>query len=394
MYAQEVPWADGRSESNHLLIKLATIDPGDELTSWWGHTAIIVEDTVLKRSRFYNFGLFSFEQDNFILNFIQGRLIFWVGDWDTGRALSYYRSLDRTIRIQQLNLSPRKRLEMAQYLAENVRPENREYLYDHYLDNCATRVRDLIDLITEGSFASAMKVEGKMTFREHTRRHTARNIFVDWILMFLMHDGIDKSILRWDEMFLPTELEDAVADFVYSSESGQKVPLVKHSFEFYTSKDRDPVPDSPAVHVWWALSACLMLAFIFYFILEKYGKNKSILAAAILFLGIVFGVPGFILFFFSLFTDHTVTYGNENIFFANPLTFLLIFLGIGLIFKKYPFYKWIRINVFAVTLLAWIGLILKVIPLFDQNNWLTISTILPFLTSFSLFWIIQTRNND
>ena len=65
--------------ADRLVIKLATIDPGAELTSWWGHTGLIVEDTLTGRSLFYNYGLFSFEQDNFVLNFIRGRLILLQG---------------------------------------------------------------------------------------------------------------------------------------------------------------------------------------------------------------------------------------------------------------------------------------------------------------------------
>ena len=52
------------SRGDDLEIKLVTIGPGDDLTSWWGHTAIIVEDHKFNVSRFYNYGLFSFEQEN------------------------------------------------------------------------------------------------------------------------------------------------------------------------------------------------------------------------------------------------------------------------------------------------------------------------------------------
>ena len=192
---------------DHLSIKLVTIDPGKDLTTWWGHTGIIVEDTVTKSGRFYNYGLFSFDQENFTLNFARGRLVFWVGVWDAGMALQFYQGMDRTIRIQTLDLSPEQKLATANFLAWNVRPENREYLYDHYFDNCATRVRDLFDKILAGAFLRDNDQPGRMSLRDHTRRHTHRSYFMDWLLMFLMNDSIDKPIRQWDEMFLPTELE-------------------------------------------------------------------------------------------------------------------------------------------------------------------------------------------
>ena len=99
--------SDG-SRGDALVIKLVTIGPGDDMTSWWGHTAIIVEDNKFNVSRFYNYGLFSFEQDDFITNFVMGRLIFWVGAWNTSDALAHYVSLNREIRFQILRSFSRK----------------------------------------------------------------------------------------------------------------------------------------------------------------------------------------------------------------------------------------------------------------------------------------------
>ena len=129
------PWASGASRAQDLVVRLVTIEPSDPLYTWWGHSALIVEDGRLGVSRFYNYGLFSFEQERFVQNFAMGRLWFVVGASDTERELAYYRYLGRTIRIQTLNLLPGKRLEMARFLENNILPRNRTYLYDHYNDN-------------------------------------------------------------------------------------------------------------------------------------------------------------------------------------------------------------------------------------------------------------------
>ena len=44
---------------------------------------------------------------------------------------------------------------MAKLLADNVLPENRDYLYHHYNDNCVTRLRDMIDTALGGSSSEA-----------------------------------------------------------------------------------------------------------------------------------------------------------------------------------------------------------------------------------------------
>jgi len=140
----QVPWFTGNSKAENLRIKLVTFGPGDDIPSWWGHGGIIVEDIEHKISRIYNFGLYSFD-NTMLLRFVMGRLIFSVGDFSAPGYLKYYEKMNRDVRIQTLNLSPKSRLDMAEALAINTLPENKDYLYDHYRDNCSTRLRDVID---------------------------------------------------------------------------------------------------------------------------------------------------------------------------------------------------------------------------------------------------------
>jgi len=381
----------GGSRGDSLVIKLATIGPGDDLTSWWGHTAVIVEDKIFDVSRFYNYGLFSFDQENFVSNFALGRLIFWVGAWNTPDALAHYISLNRDIRFQILDLSPAKRVEIATLLATNVQPENREYLYDHYRDNCSTRVRDLIDQLFDGQFYGQTQLESTMTFRDHTRRHTDQNFLVDWLLMFLMNNSIDQKIRRWDDMFLPEELERNIADFSYMDESGTRRNLVKTAYTFYHVKDREPLPEGAPVHwpiglIIGVLSAALAILFAIGFS----RKNKYLqmgFGVYHILIGFIYGLPGLVLLFMSFFTDHIVTYHNENLLLANPFTFLLIPLGVGMVLKNTFCLKWVPTLWYFLVGLNLILLVLKLFPAFDQHNWLSISLVLPLNIAMAYGWM-------
>jgi hypothetical protein len=388
-----LPFDQGES----LQIKLVTIDPGDEITMWWGHTAIIVEDTRSNTSVFYNYGIFSFEQENFYRNFAMGRLIFWVGAWNTAGALDYYKSLNRSIRMQILDLSPRRRWQMAQFLEQNVLPANREYLYDHYADNCATRVRDLIDNMTDGRLGSACQQPGRMTLRQHTRCHTHHHFFMDLLLMFLMNDTIDWPITRWEEMFLPTELERNILTLSIADSGGVERKLVSEDILFFESVQRPPPPDFAPKH--WPVALALggfiaMLGLYLAFLFRSgvpvsrylYGTYNALL-------GIILGIPGLALFFMACFTDHTVTYHNENLFLANPLTLLLIGSGMGIIRKS----RWQKGFSRAVSLIlvlpALVSLLLKILPAFNQDNWDIISLVLPVLVALVFSWIRLGRES-
>src|SRR5690606_3617895 len=121
--------------------------------------------------------------------------------------LRFYQRLNRDVDILVLNLSPEARKRMARHLADNVLPENRSYLYDHYRDNCSTRLRDAVDVGTGGRLRELLSAPGRMTLREHTRRYTAVNPAMSFLLDLAMNDTIDQPLTRWDEAFLPDELE-------------------------------------------------------------------------------------------------------------------------------------------------------------------------------------------
>ena len=363
-----------------------TIEPSDPVYTWWGHSALIVEDRRLGESRFYNYGLFSFEQDRFVLDFAMGRLWFQVGASDTERELAYYSYLGRTIRIQTLDLLPDKRLEMAVFLENNILPQNRTYLYDHQYDNCATRVRDLIDATVDGQLAEATAVAGRMTLREHTRRFTEHNFFMDWLLMFLMSEVIDHPITKWEEMFLPTELERNVAALRYRDETGRDRPLVSESVVYFDAPRQRLVPDR-ASPIWFrALIPGVILglpALLLGILLRRRGKWKLFgLYSALV--GLIVGLPGSALFFMSTFTDHTITYANENLFLANPLGLAAVPLGLLAAFgRSSRSRRLLQLFWPLLAAVACLYLLLKLFPLFDQSNGAAVATILPVLFGFA-----------
>ena len=164
------------------------------------------------------------------------------------------------------------------------------------------------------------------------------------------------------------------------------VPLVARQRDFYKS-DRTPPPEAPPRYGPWMLlmglavgASALGLAY--------WGRRGARLPRVLLglehvVLGLGLGLPGTALMIMWLFTDHTVTYRNENLFLANPLTLMVAPLGVALIFGSKRARVGLRVIWMAMAALGVLGLVLKVIPVFDQDNWRLIALILPISLGFA-----------
>jgi hypothetical protein len=386
------PWGVGESRGEDLQVSLITFGPGAALYEWWGHGAIAIEDTRLQQARLYNFGMFDFEK---FASFALGRLEFYVAEDSVPYTLRSYAREDRDVTVQILSLSPAARLAVAQRLSDNVLPQNRNYLYHHYFDNCATRLRDAIDFALGGQLHQEEKGPGRFTLREQTRRFTAVSPPMSALLDFMMNDSIDRPISQWQEAFLPDVLSHQVASASYVDAAGNRVPLVARTIPYHQSLHRSPVPDQPP-HDWpWLLGLGVLLGglALLFGRLASAGRKagRVLLGLESALFGLLVGLPGTVLLLMWLITNHEVTFHNENLFLANPLTLLAVPFGLGLALGG----KKSKRRLFKLSvLLAGLGallLLLKALPWFDQNNWNILGLLLPALLGLAGGTFLLTR---
>ncbi len=374
------PWGSGQSRGADLQIKLVTFSPGDDIPSYWGHSALIVEDTLLKQSRIYNYGLFSFD-NGMLVHFLMGRLYFSGGAFRVNSYLRFYQKQNRDVRILPLNLSSRQKKELAVALAKSVLPENRTYLYHHYWDNCSTRIRDYLDRVLNGRFKQAMSAPASMTLREHTLRYIERDPLLELGLMFLMNSDIDRPIRQWDEMFLPDELEKNIKNMVVTDSLGHRHALAGTE-EIYFRAKRTLTPARPTGHTLWFMLAGLLIGGVIVlagFLMRNnpMGRAGTLFGSLQALLGMLLGIPGTILFFMAVFTEHDVTYYNVNLFFAHPLFLLLIGWGAAVAYGKLDRLR--KLYGFWLFQLGFmlLGLATKLLPGVVQDNSIVLSLLLP-----------------
>ncbi len=383
----------------YLSIKILTIGQDDPVYLWYGHIAIVVEDSLRDTEILYDFGVFSFKQDNFYRNFTMGRLIYGVVAAPTAYRISLAKLSGRNIMIATLDIPPEKRYETAIFLQNKVKPGNNTYLYHHYYDNCSTRIRDVINMAVDGQLETwAVAKPGRMTYRDHIRRYSGNHFFMDWVLNFLQSGVIDKPITLWDDMFLPDELNANLLNFHYIDSSRNSVKLVSKYEILSEFPERGVIPSEPAEY-WPAGIAVGLLAGIAGLVLclSFFRTGKTIWRIAYgtysALYGLLFGTLGTVLLFMMILTNHDVTFSNENVLIASPLLLWIGILGILIAAGKKKFF---RLQKLLFTIQGLAGLILLILKLiasgvFYQQNWLTLSILIPSLLIMSRFWM-RERN--
>ena len=129
-------------------ISLITYGPGnDDISSAFGHTEIRIVDPVIGIDKNYSYGGFNHTDKGFIFKFLQGTLPYYVAIHNLNEIAYYYKQANRSIREQVLNLSYSQRQNLVDALEKNSLPQNKYYRYKFFYDNCATRPRDMIDMV-------------------------------------------------------------------------------------------------------------------------------------------------------------------------------------------------------------------------------------------------------
>ncbi|MGD8858896.1 MAG: DUF4105 domain-containing protein [Myxococcales bacterium] len=377
------PWANTPGED--LALKLVTFGPGSSVHQYFGHNALIVEDTRRGVARMYNFGMFGFGPD-MLPKYLQGQLEFWVAATPVRRTFRRYIEMDRSIHVQELDLTPAQRRALADRLAWYALPENRTYRYHHYRDNCSTKLRDLIDEVVGGQLKAQASGPARLNYRGHTWRYTEHDPIIHMLLILWMNDSMEQPIRRWDEAFLPNELERLVASARVRAPDGREHDLVKLAYTVYESP-RAAVPEDPSRR-WPAVLAvgvalgALAVGFALLWISSGRRLAAAPLGVLHVAVGLVCGVPGLVLFLF-LFTQWKVTHWNENLLLVNPLTFAALPLGFGIAFGSRKAMRWMGRLWHILTLTSLVALAVKALPMFDQDNWLPMALLLPMNVGFA-----------
>ena len=308
--------------SNESKISILTCDPGDQLYSLFGHTAIRVEDPSLRIDIVYNYGTFDFTTDGFYLKFARGLLPYQLARGHFHAFLDGYKEERRSVYSQTLLLDSIQRQRLWDLLEENYLPENRTYLYNFLYDNCTTRARDILSTCLNGEITWTARGQGK-SFWNLLDEYLAVAPWTQWGIHTLLGSPAIAEANHWEQMFLPDYLMHGLEGAFY-----QQKPLVLPTETLYQETESFYVTP-------WYLSPLVVFAIgvaVLICLLQRFRSRKLLKGAAIPFFLITGGI-GCLLIFLGYFTQHPTTAPNFNLVWANPLNLIAVFF-LGR--KKYP----------------------------------------------------------
>ena len=378
----------GDTTDASLDIFLITIGPGRQVWERFGHNAIWVRDTARGVDRAYNYGMFSFEDPGFLGRFVRGEMDYWMAGFDTESMLRAYVAADRSIWVQELDLTPQQKTSLYEFLQRNERPENRFYRYDYYRDNCSTRVRDAIDRVLGGQLREeSERIQTGTTYRSHFRRLMAPDPLIYAGGSFAIGPATDRPISAWEEMFLPVRMMKHLRGISVADGQGGERPLVRREFTTYVSTLE---PESQAPPDWrlpfLAIGLTIAVAMVLLGHLGSRSRGARVLAAlSASTWALLLGIGGLFMLGIWFLTAHWAGYRNENLFFLNPLAlglaFVIPFGAAGRPVGR----AWTRGLSAFIAAWAVLGLVVQPLPWFPQVNAEIIAAALP--PTLAMTWL-------
>jgi hypothetical protein len=333
-----------QSLDNDSRISLITCGPGNDLYATFGHSALQVYDPRLGIDRVYNYGTFDFDTPNFYLKFAQGKLNYALSVTNLERFMWTYQREGRWVYRQDLNLTVEEKNELYAFLENNALPENKDYKYDFFYDNCSTRIRDAIEkVLGEKLNYPDFNQDTIATFRQMIDLYLLNHPWSDIGIDLALGIPCDKKADYREKMFLPDYLKDRMGSAtITNGANGQRDIVLAEGF-ILEGTAKGPKESESVSWIFWIL-------FLFCAATSIFGNPERMRWFDVAFFTIC-GLLGIAVLLLWFATDHSATKLNMNILWALPSWLY----GAWLLLKKKPsgtFFKAHAITLFFVVL-AW-----------------------------------------
>ena len=361
-----------------LSVALYTYGPGSEVFERFGHVALVIRDSARGTDVAFNWGLFDFAQPHFLTNFLSGDTKYWMAGARAKDFNAYYISQDRSIRRQELALPPVERAALFDFVAWNATEAHKYYRYDYYEDNCATRIRDLLDRVLHGQIKTAFAdAGGGRTWRGETARITETNLPVLAGIEVALGRRADHTLTRWEEAFLPEHLANHLNTLVLRDQFGGSYKLVSLDTVMATST-RVPIPTEPPVLLVPAALVGFTLAGLLAVLADAKGRGaRAVLAVMVALWYGVGGVLGTLLLLAGTVTKHAPYMGaNTTLLQLHPLLLVAAIAVTAALVRGARSRAAVGVSL-TIALLALSGALVQLVPTLRQASGVVLAVTIP-----------------
>ena len=305
--------------SPEATVSILTCNPGTDVYSMYGHTAIRVNDPSTGLDAVFNYGVFSFESPNFIYRFAKGQTDYLMVGQKYGSFLPEYNEDKRSVYEQVLNLSPEGKIKLFQALIENAKLENREYRYNFFMDNCATRVRDMIER-NAGGVVRFTEDHPSKSYRDLIKEFHHSFRWIDLGIDLLVGKMAEQKASSYGQMFLPEYLQYQFGKAEITID-GKTQPLVLKTLTLVEYPNTKLNSDLP----WPAIVFGLFFLMVTGISVRGLLRKTKIDWLDYWLFGLT-GFAGFIIGWFTLYSEHPAMSPNFNLLWAFPANLFFAFV--------------------------------------------------------------------
>jgi len=306
-------------------VYLVTMHPGEALFTGFGHIAFRVLEPDAGLDDVYDYGTYEADDPLLAWKFLVGTLPYYCSHTTYQDMVDWYSQDFGGIVLQELALTPDQISRLRARVVHDCLPENAAYHYHHFTNNCATRLRDILDELLGGQLARATVEKGAgKSIRDLIDASMARweFSFTRWAVFGLLNFEIDREADRWQQMFLPWYLAHELDGMKQPSLPGS--PMLVRSRVVDQGSDR-PEPGIPGlgfgilflVLVTFVASLPLLVG------IRSARWETKIFRTLLLLVGLSGGLYGLLLVFTWVASPYPETRPNLTVLCFHPFHFLL-----------------------------------------------------------------------
>lgn len=340
----------GKATASDTIVSIVNFYPGQEIFELEGHTALRVRTAEYDQA--VSYGMFSFNDPNFVYRFVKGETDYWVGLVPWQIFVSGYVDEGRRIVEHEIDLTPAQRQRLFELLGDNLRPENRVYRYNYARDNCATRPLRIVEQAMGDSIilgpATIANLPTDVSFRGIMSHYHSNYPWYQFGIDLCLGPGIDQPLTEREKAFAPVVLDSQLA----GARVGGK-PLVK-AVNVLNDVPADSAIEGPTPWYLTPMAAFVLLLTIAIMLTVRDVRRRRVTRWFDTILYAALFIEGSIITYLVTVSTHEATSPNWLIVWLNPLTIIpAVCLWIKRAEKLLNCYQIINFAVLLLLVLLW-----------------------------------------